>query len=165
MDPFFTSETKEQSKQWTSPGEPVPKTIKLAGKVMATVFLGCTQYNSYRLPSVEYTINGDYYAALLDRFNNILKKKHLYLAKKKMLFHQYNARVHMCPIPMAKFNEFRYELLLHPAYSPESPATISCFQTWRNGLEEREFHQKAHRRNRGLFWKVGQIIIRTAWKS
>ncbi|KAG5345037.1 SETMR methyltransferase, partial [Acromyrmex heyeri] len=46
-------------------------------------------------------------------FNNILKKKHL--EKKKILFHQDNARVHT--YPMAKFNEFRYELLPHPAFA------------------------------------------------
>ena len=28
-------------------------------------------------------------------------------------------RVHTYPAPMAKFNEFRYELLPHPAYSPD----------------------------------------------
>jgi len=40
---WYTPETKEQSKQWTSPGEPAPKkakTVPSAGKVMATVFLG-----------------------------------------------------------------------------------------------------------------------------
>jgi len=39
---WCTPETKEQSKQWTSPGEPAPKkakTVPSAGKVMATVFL------------------------------------------------------------------------------------------------------------------------------
>jgi len=52
---YFTLETKEQSKQWTSLDEPAAKktkTIKSAGKVMAT-FLRCTRYNSYRLPFVE----------------------------------------------------------------------------------------------------------------
>jgi len=73
----------------------------------------------------------------LDRFNNILKKKYAPLAKKKVLFHQDNARVYTCPAPMAKFNEFRYELLPHPAYSPDL-VTIFCFQTWRNGSEERD---------------------------
>ncbi|KAG5306987.1 SETMR methyltransferase, partial [Acromyrmex insinuator] len=80
---FFILETKEQSKQWTSPSE-----------------------------------------ALLDRFNNILRKK---LAKKKVLFHQNNARVHTCPALMTKFNEFRYELLPHPAYSPDL-APCDCFR-------------------------------------
>jgi len=38
---YFTPETKEQSKQWTSSGEPVPKkakTVKSVGKIMAIVF-------------------------------------------------------------------------------------------------------------------------------
>ena len=37
----YTSEMKEQSKQWTSPGKCAPKkakTVPSAGKVMATVF-------------------------------------------------------------------------------------------------------------------------------
>jgi len=33
------------------------------------------------------TINGEYYAALLNQLNDIIKAKHLHLAKKKMLFH------------------------------------------------------------------------------
>ncbi|EGI61648.1 Histone-lysine N-methyltransferase SETMAR [Acromyrmex echinatior] len=35
----------------------------------------------------------------------------------RWMFAHYNARVHTCPI--AKFNEFRYELLPHPTYSPD----------------------------------------------
>ncbi|KAG5316741.1 SETMR methyltransferase, partial [Acromyrmex insinuator] len=89
-------------KRGRGPSKPAPKKVKIVksvGNVMATQM-----------------INGDYYAALLDRFNNILKKKRPHLTKKKVLSHQNNARVHTCPAPMAKFNEFRYELLPHPAY-------------------------------------------------
>ena len=35
---YFIPETKEQSKQWTSLGEPAPNKAKSAGKVMVTVF-------------------------------------------------------------------------------------------------------------------------------
>ena len=35
---YFTFETKEQLKQWTSLSEPAPKTVKSAGKVMVTIF-------------------------------------------------------------------------------------------------------------------------------
>ncbi|KAG5320457.1 SETMR methyltransferase, partial [Pseudoatta argentina] len=35
---YFTPETKEQSKQWTSPALKKAKTVKSAGKMMATVF-------------------------------------------------------------------------------------------------------------------------------
>ncbi|KAG5348190.1 SETMR methyltransferase, partial [Acromyrmex charruanus] len=87
---YFTSETKEQSKQWTSPSEPEEG----EDRVMVTVFW-------------------DARGILLNRFNNILP----HLAKKKVFFHQDNARVHTCPALMVKFNEFRYELFPYPAYS------------------------------------------------
>jgi len=86
---------------------------------MATVFWDARDIIHIDYLPSKQTINGDYYVALLDRFN-ILKKKRPHLTKKKMLFHQDNARVHTCPAPMAKFNEFRYELLPHPAYSSDS---------------------------------------------
>jgi len=84
-------------------------------------FLGCTRYNSYRLSSVEANNQWRLLCILLDRFNNILKKKRFHLAKKKVLLHQDNTG----PAPIAKFNEFCYELLSYPAYSPS--ATISCY--------------------------------------
>ncbi|KAG5338762.1 SETMR methyltransferase, partial [Acromyrmex heyeri] len=75
----------------------------------------------------------DYYAALLDRFNNIL-----YLAKKKVLFHQDNAT------GKRMANEFRYELLSHPAYSPNlAPCDYFLFPNLKK--------QRATHRNRGLF--------------
>jgi len=50
---WYTPETKEQSKQWTSPGEPGPKkakTVPSVGKGMATVFLELTRCDLHRLP-------------------------------------------------------------------------------------------------------------------
>ncbi|KAG5321201.1 SETMR methyltransferase, partial [Acromyrmex heyeri] len=58
-----------------------------------------------------------------DEFLRRFKKKRPRLTKKKVLFHQDNARVHTYSTPIAKFNEFRYELLPHPAYSPD---LVSC---------------------------------------
>ncbi|KAG5314632.1 SETMR methyltransferase, partial [Acromyrmex insinuator] len=101
---YFIPETKEQSKQWTSPSEPIPK---------------------------KQTINDDYYAALLDRFN-ILKKKRSHLAKKKVLFHQDNARIHTCPT--------LYELLPHPTYSPDlAPCDYFLFRNLKKLFREKRF--------------------------
>ena len=69
---WYTPETKEQSKQWTSPGERAPKkakTVLSAGKVMATVF-----WDSQGVIYIDYlekgkTITGLYYAELLGRFD------------------------------------------------------------------------------------------------
>ncbi|KAG5309730.1 MOS1T transposase, partial [Pseudoatta argentina] len=78
--------------------------------------------------------------SLLDHFNNILKKKRPHLAKKKVLFHQDNARVHTCPALMAKFNEFRYEFLPHPAYSPDlAPCDYFLFPNLKKCFAEKGF--------------------------
>ncbi|KAG5320064.1 SETMR methyltransferase, partial [Acromyrmex heyeri] len=70
------------------------------------------------------------------------EKKRPHLAKKKVLFHQDNARIHMCPAPMAKFNEFRYELL--PAYSPDlAPCDYFLFpnlKKWRKEIAETDVY-------------------------
>jgi len=103
------------------------KTVKSVGKVMATVFWDARSI-IHILPSKQ-TINGDYYAALLDHFNNIyIKKKRLHLAKKKVLFHQDNAQFHtyyiyiyiyiyICARHRWPNSMNSYELLPHLAYS------------------------------------------------
>ncbi|QQP31674.1 Putative mariner transposase [Caligus rogercresseyi] len=114
---YNTPETKQQSKQWVLKGESAPKKANVglsANKVMATVF-----WNARGVIHIDYlqkgrTMNGEYYTSLLDRFNDDLKKKRPHLAKKKVLFHQDNARVNTCVVSMAKFYELRFELLPHP---------------------------------------------------
>jgi len=160
---------KEQSKQWTLPGEPAlkkAKIVKSAGKVMVILF-----WNARDIIHIDYfpskqMINGDYYA-LLDRFNNILKKIRLHLAKKKMLFHQDNAWVHTCPAPMAKFNEFRYELFPHPAYSPDlDPCDYFLFPNLKKGSEESSGSSpESSSLKQRLILDWTNNIIRTACKS
>lgn len=77
---WYTSETKEQSKQWTLPAE---QTVPSAGKVMATVF-----WDSQGIIYMDYLekgkrITGLYYAELLGRLDAELKKKMAPFGKKK----------------------------------------------------------------------------------
>ncbi|MBZ5797319.1 hypothetical protein K8353_45610, partial [Burkholderia contaminans] len=95
-----TPETKQQSKQWASTGERAPKKTKMglsANKVMATVF-----WDSRGVIHIDYLekgkmMAGEYNSQLLGRFDTVLKQKRPHLGKKKVLFHQDNARVHTCP--------------------------------------------------------------------
>ena len=162
---YFTPETKEQSK-WTSLDEPAPKkakTVKSAGKVMATVF-----WNARGIIHIDYLPSKQtrLLYSLLDRFNNILKKKRPYLVKKKVLFHQDNA-VHTCPVPMAKFNEFRYELFPHLAYSPDLvPCDYFLFSNLKKWFEGKRFtiRERSSPKQR-IILKGWNHIIRTVWKS
>jgi len=74
---WYKPESKEQSKQWTSLGEPAPKKAKTflsAGKVMATLF-----WDSQGVIYIDYlekgkTVTGLYCAELLGRFADELQK-------------------------------------------------------------------------------------------
>ena len=138
-----TPETKEQSKQWTARGESAPKkakTIPSAGKVMASVF-----WDARGIIFIDYlqkgkTINGEYYANLLQRLSAEIKKKRPHLAKKKVLFHQDNAPVHTSVIAMAKINELKFELLPHAPYSPDlAPSDYHLFPNLKKWLGGKKF--------------------------
>ncbi|XP_044753550.1 histone-lysine N-methyltransferase SETMAR-like [Coccinella septempunctata] len=118
----YTPETKEQSKQWTSPGERAPKKAKAvpsAGKVMDTVF-----WYSQGIILIDYlengkTITGQYNSELLDRFDAAFKEKRTLPYRKKLLFHHDNAPAHSSAVATEKLVELGYELLPHPPYLPD----------------------------------------------
>jgi len=98
-------------------------------------FLGCMQYNSYWLPSIE--ANDQWRLALLDRFSNILKKKIIWRRRKCS---SKTIRVHTCPAPMAKFNEFSYKLFPHPTYSLDLvPCDYFLFPNLKKQFEGKRF--------------------------
>lgn len=139
----FTPEQKQQSKQWIEAGKSAPKKAKVvpsAGKVMATVFW---DYKGVLL--IDYlakgkTINSDYYCNLLDKLDPIIGDKRPGLQKKKIIFHQDNARVHTSFKTMSKFNELSYELLEHPAYSPDlAPSDYYLFTNLKKFLAGKHF--------------------------
>lgn len=139
----YTPETKEQSKQWTSPGERAPKkakTVISAGKVMATVF-----WDSQGIIHIDYlergrTITGQYYCELLDRFDASFKEKRTLPYRKKLLFHHDNAPAHSSHIATAKLVELGYELLPHPPYSPDlAPCDFFLFPNLKKSLAGKKF--------------------------
>ena len=97
-------ESRESSKQWVKPGESAPKrpkTQQSAGKVVASVFWD-THGIIFDYLERRNTITGAYYAALLDRLVDVIRKKWSYLKKKKILLHDDNALSHTSNIAQAK---------------------------------------------------------------
>jgi len=105
---------------------------------MATVF-----WDSQGVVLIDYlekgkTINGEYYAALLEQLNDAIKTKRPHLAKKKVLFHHDYAPAHTCSIAVAKLHELRFELL--PPYSPDlSPSDFFLFPNMKKWLAGKKF--------------------------
>ena len=78
------------------------------------------------------TITGVYYANLLDQLRIAIREKHWGKLSKGVLLQQDNARVHSCKVAMDAVERNGYELISHPAYSPDQLlATSSYSQTWK----------------------------------
>ena len=119
-----TPKNKQVSKQWVLPGKSAPKKAKVgltANKVMVTVFWDARAVIHMDYLQKGRTINGEYYTNLLDRFNEDLKEKRPHLAKKKVIFHQYNARVHTLLFPWRNFTNYAMNCPSSAVFSGFSP--------------------------------------------
>jgi len=139
----YTPESNRQSAEWTGRGEPKPKRGKMqqsAGKVMASVFWDARGIIFIDYCKKGHTINSDYYIALLEHLKDQIAKKRPHLKKKKVLFHQDNALCHKSIKTMAKLHELGFELLPHPAYSPDlAPSDFFLFADLKRMLAGKKF--------------------------
>ena len=111
-----------QSRQWVGPGSPRPKKFKTqpsAGKVMATVFWDAKGVIMLDILPKRSTITGVYYANLLDQLRTSIREKRRGKHSKGILLQQDNARAHTCKAAMDAVERNEYELIPHPAYSPD----------------------------------------------
>ena len=127
---YYEPENKTQSCQWVGPGSPRPKKFKVAsaGKVMATVFWDAKGVIILDFLPKRSTITGVYYANLLDQLKTGISEKGRGKLSKGVLLQQDNARVHTCKVAMDAVERKGYELIPHPAYSPDlAPSDFFLF--------------------------------------
>ena len=128
---YYEQENKAQSRQWVEPGSPRPKKFKTqpsAGKVMATVFWDAKGVIMLDFLPKRSTITGVYYAKLLDQLRTAICEKCRGKLSKGVLLQQDNARVHTCKVAMDAVERKGYELIPHPAYSPDlAPSDFFLF--------------------------------------
>ena len=130
---YFEPENKAQSRQWVGPGSPRPKKFKMqppAGKVMATVFWDAKGVIMLDFLPKRSTITGVYYANLLDQLRTAFREKRRGKHSKCVLLQQDNARVHTCKVAMVSVERNRYELIPHPAYSPDLAPSDFFLYPW-----------------------------------
>ena len=112
---YYEPENKAQSsmgRAW------VPET-KEVGKVMATVFWDAKGVIMLDILPKRSTITGVYYANLLDQLRIAIREKRRGKLSKGVLLQQDNARVHTCKVAMDAVEWNGYELIPHPACSPD----------------------------------------------
>ena len=81
-----------------------------------------------------------YYANLLDQLRTAIREKRRGKLSKGVLLQQYNARVHTCKVAMDAVERNRYELIPHPAYSPDlAPCDFFLFSNFKKYIRGLHF--------------------------
>ena len=134
---------KAQSRQWVGPGSPRLKKFKMqpsTSKVMATVFWDAKGVIMLDLLPKRSTITGVYYANLLDQLKTTIREKCRGKLSKGVLLQEDNARVHTCKVAMDAVERNGYELIPHPAYSPDlAPSNFFLFPNLKKDIRGLHF--------------------------
>ena len=81
------------------------------------------------------TITEVYYANLLDQLRTSIREKRRGKLSKGVLLQQDNARVHTCKVVMDAVEQNGYELIPHPAYSPDlAPSDFFLFSNLKKDI-------------------------------
>ena len=140
---IIMSQRIKLSPQWVGPGSPRPKKFKMqpsAGKVMATVFWGAKGVIMLDVLPKRSIITGVYYANLLDQLRTTIHEKRRGKLSKGVLLQQDNARVHTCKVAMDAVERNGYELIPHPAYSPDlAPSDFFLFPNLKKDIRGLHF--------------------------
>ena len=154
---MYTPKSRERSKQWVKPGESASKLSKMqqsARKVMASIF-----WDGHGVIFIDYlekgrTITETYYAALLDRLFDEIRKKLPHLKKKKIFPRGENAPSHTSNFAQAKKQEWGFQSLPHPPYYPDlAPSYYYLFSNFKRWLCGRVFSILEGLTNR-IIWKA-----------
>ena len=81
-----------------------------------------------------------YYANLLDQLRTVIREQRRGKLSKGILLQQDNAGVHTCKIAMDAVERNGYELIPHPAYSPDlAPSDYFLFPNLKKDIRGRYF--------------------------
>lgn len=119
---LYDPETASESKVWKFPGENPPisvRKMKSCYKVMLIIFWDQDGILlKHFVPSGE-TVNAIYYANLLEKLRQKIKDKRRGMLGRGVMLLQDNARPHTAATATATASKCGYEILPHPAYSPD----------------------------------------------
>ena len=133
-----------QQTQWLDPDQPalpVPRRGRFDKKVMLCVWWNFSGIIHFELVPDGRTINAELYSTQLERVHTVLCERFPELVnRKRVLFQQDNAKPHTAARTQQKIEELEWELLPHPAYSPDvAPSDYHLFRSMEHFLRGRRF--------------------------
>ena len=133
----------EWKRSWGKRNEPPPTTPKasLHPKKVMCIWWDWKGVLYYKLLPENQTINSNKYCSQLDQLKAALDEKHPELVnRKRIIFHQDNARLHVSLTTRQKLLQLGWEVLIHPPYSPDIARSGFClFRSLHNSLNGKNF--------------------------
>lgn len=130
--------------QYLNPGQkplPTAKPGLHPRKVLLCVWWDSTGVIHLEVLEMGQTVTADIYCHQLDRLNQALKVQRPALVNRKgVLLQQDNARPHTAKVTQDKIRDLGWDLLPHPAYSPDiAPSDYHLFRSLRGFLQGKKF--------------------------
>jgi histone-lysine N-methyltransferase SETMAR len=108
--------------EWRHPGSPRPKKAKATQsrkKIMATIFWDCQGILLADFKERNTTVTGEYYASLIYKLKDAIKKKRRGKLSRGVRFLHFNAPVHTSVAAKAAIQGCCFQELNHPPNSPD----------------------------------------------
>lgn len=146
--PLESHGTVKSTAEWRSAGQSRPTRARLPSnrkKFMATVFWDCegvilVDFFKKPLDSKNKGMDGAYYAKLVHKLRELLPIKRRGKLARGVLLLQDNARIHTTREVRAVLDKYKFELVPHPPYSPDSaPSDYHLFPNLKNHLSNMKF--------------------------
>ena len=113
-------------------------------KILLSVWWDMHGIIHFELLGMNQTITAEVYCQQLQRLKTALEQKRPALINRKgVLFHQDNARPHTARMTSSKLEEFGWEKMPHPPYSPDiAPSDYHLFRSLQNHLVGKKLHSR-----------------------
>ena len=169
----------QRKRTWKKAGEgaaPVAKAGLHPLKVLLCVWWDCRGIIHFEFLERGETITAAKYCEQLIRLDAAIREKRPALANRRgIIFHHDNARPHVAQQTLLKLQELQWEILQHPAYSPDiAPSDYHLFRSLQNSLSGANLRSEEAVRNQLInffeekptsFYKNGIDKLVDRWKT
>jgi histone-lysine N-methyltransferase SETMAR len=140
---YYDPKSAAETKEWKRPESPQPtqpRASRSARKLMMTVF-----WDQQGILLLDYLprgqkMNGQYYATLMSRLREAIKKNRRGLLSHGVLLLHDNAPVHKSKVAQVAIREAGFEELNHPPYSPDiAPSDFYLFSHFKRYMRGKFF--------------------------